>query len=132
MSLPKNEMSRGASSRSIIREHELTSSTVVSPMAHSARARGLLSRMDFLCVQNVSNSRHIQLQEEGKVGRLFAGRNHLAHNRQFQRRKEKSRLAENVARFTEVHSNPSLRNDKKAWLVGRRIRKGRSSAAMKH
>ena len=33
MSLPKNDMSRGASSRSIIREHELTSSTVVSPMA---------------------------------------------------------------------------------------------------
>src|ERR1700738_1247982 len=32
MSLPKNEMSRGASSRSIIREHELTISTVVSPM----------------------------------------------------------------------------------------------------
>jgi 6-phosphogluconate dehydrogenase (decarboxylating) len=26
----------------------------------------------------------------------------------------------------------SLRNDKKAWLVGRRIRNGRSSAAIKH
>jgi hypothetical protein len=31
--LPKNEMSRGASSRSIIREHALISSTVVFPMA---------------------------------------------------------------------------------------------------
>jgi hypothetical protein len=31
--------------------------------------------MDFLCLQNVPNSRHIQLQEEGKVGCLCAARN---------------------------------------------------------
>src|SRR5258708_40166426 len=131
MSLPKNVMSRGASSRSIIREHELTSSTVVSPIP-IPHAPEVASGMNLFCVENIPNSRHTQLQEEGKEGCLFAGRNHLAHSRQFQRRKEKSRLAENVARFTEVHSNPSFRNDKKAWLVGRRIRNGRSSAAINH
>src|SRR5271168_3493782 len=68
--------------------------------------------MNFFCVENVPNSGYVQFQEEGKVGCLFAGGNHVAHSRQFQRRKEKSRLAENVARFTEVHSNPSLRDDK--------------------
>src|SRR5580700_8223953 len=59
--------------------------------------------MHFFCVENVPNSRNIQLQEEGKIGCLFTGRNHLAHSRQFQRRKEKSRSAENVARFASAN-----------------------------
>jgi aryl-alcohol dehydrogenase-like predicted oxidoreductase len=67
--------------------------------------------MNFFCVENVPNSGYIQLQEEGKIGCLFAGRNHLAHNRQFQRRQEKSRLPENVARLAEVYSLPPLPDD---------------------
>jgi len=38
-----------------------------------------------------------------------------------------------VSKNRFAHSRKvSLRNDKKAWLVGRRIRHGRSSAAIKH
>src|SRR5260370_19996012 len=70
--------------------------------------------MNFFCVKNVPNSGYIQFQEEGKVGGLFAGRNHLAHNRQFQRRQEKSRLPEDIACLTEVYSLPPLRDDEEA------------------
>ena len=57
-------------------------------------------------------------REKGKVGDLFAGGNHLAHNRQFQRRQEKSRPPEDIARLPEVYSLPPLRDDEKARLGG--------------
>jgi len=81
---------------------------VVSPVAipHAPEvASGICTSSVLRMSRTVDIS---SFRKEGKVGCLFAAHNHLAHSRQFQRRKEKSRLAENVARFAEVHSNPFL------------------------